>query len=66
MSKIAANATLIVAFVQAIITLAVAFGWDITEDQIAAILGACTVALAVLGLWFHPDVPIGSTTDPSA
>jgi uncharacterized membrane protein len=61
MSKLAANSTLVVALVQAIVILAVEFGWDLTTNQQGAIIGVTTAALAVIGLWFHPAVPVGPT-----
>lgn len=63
MSKLAANSTLVVALVQAVIILAVEFGWDLTANQQGAIIGVTTAVLAVIGLWFHPSVPVGPTGD---
>jgi uncharacterized membrane protein len=61
MSKLAANSTLVVALVQAVVILAVEFGWDLTANQQGAIIGVCTAALAVIGVYFHPKIPIGPT-----
>ncbi len=64
MSRLAANSTLFVALVQAIIVLAVVFGWNLSDEQQAAIIGVTTAVLAVIGLYFHPSVPVGPT-EPS-
>jgi len=62
MTKVAANSTLVIAFVTALVALLTAFGVNITQDQLEAIVGVIAAALALLGLWFHPGVPVGNTS----
>lgn len=61
MSKFFANITLVLAALGAVETLAVAFGVNITPDQHTAIDGAAAAVLALLGIYFHPAIPIGPT-----
>jgi hypothetical protein len=61
MSKLAANLTIILGAVGALTTLLIAFGVHITADQTAAINGAVSAAVAVVGVWFHPGIPVGNT-----
>jgi hypothetical protein len=65
MSKLAANTTLVLAAVGALLTLLAAFGIGLSGPQHDAILGALSAALAVVGIYFHPDIPIGKTSPPS-
>jgi uncharacterized membrane protein len=60
-SKLAANATLLIALVQAVILLAKAFGVDLTQEQTSAIGAVTTAVLGVIGIYFHPSIPIGPT-----
>lgn len=64
MSKLAANTTLVVALVQAILILLVAFDVALTDKQQDAILLVSAAGLAVLGVWFHPSVKVGPTDTP--
>jgi len=63
-SKLAANVTLVIAAVGAVLTLLAAFGVSISGAQHDAILGVITAALAVVGIYFHPSIPIGKTSAP--
>lgn len=54
-----ANLSLVANLVSALIALAVLFGWDITEDQIAGIMLAVNSVLALLSAWFSPSIPGG-------
>jgi hypothetical protein len=47
-----------------ILSIAVAFGVNITPDQHTAILAGFGVLMTILGLWLHPDVPLGNTNTP--
>ena len=44
-----------------ILSVAVAFGVHLTPDQHTAIMSVFGVLTTILGLWLHPDVPVGST-----
>lgn len=59
MSTLAANTTLVLAAVSAILALLAAFGVNITPDQHTAILGALSALLAIVGIYFHPGIPVG-------
>jgi uncharacterized membrane protein len=61
MDKLVANVTLLLAALGALLTLLIAFGVQISPDQHTAIVGFASAALAVLGVWFHPDIPVGKT-----
>lgn len=61
MSKLAANVTLVLAALGALLTLLVAFGVNISPDQHTAIDGAAAAVLALLGIYFHPATPVGPT-----
>lgn len=61
MTRLAANATLVIALVAAVLALLPAFGVEVTKEQTDAILGVIAAALALLGVWFHPSIPIGNT-----
>lgn len=45
----------------AVFELLAAFGVDVTQDQQTAIAAVAGVGLAVLGVWFHPSVPVGES-----
>jgi uncharacterized membrane protein len=64
MTKLAANSTIVIALVLAVIALLTAFGVDISQDQQEALIGVVAAVLALVGLWFHPSVPVGNTTTP--
>lgn len=66
MSKLAANATIVLAAIAALLALLSAFHVPISPDQHTAILAVVSAALAVLGIYFHPDIPIGKSSAPSA
>jgi uncharacterized membrane protein len=63
-SKLAANATLVVALLQAILLLLVAFGVNVTSDQKEAVIGVTTALLAIVGVYFHPSIPVGKVDPP--
>lgn len=60
MSKLVAAIGIVVGGADAVFTLLVAFGVHITPDQHTAIVGVAGLALLVLGVWFHPAVPVGN------
>lgn len=64
MSKILAALGIIVGGASSIFSLLTAFGVDITPDQHTAIVAVAGVLMLVLGLWFHPAVPIGEQKKP--
>lgn len=63
MSKFFANVTLVLALLGAAETLAIAFGVSISPDQHTAIDGAAAAVLALLGIYFHPAIPVGPTSE---
>ena len=62
MTKVLAALGIIVGGADAVFSLLVAFGANITPDQHTAIVAVSGVLLAVLGAWFHSAVPIGPAT----
>ncbi len=64
MTKVLAALAIIVGGLDSILQLAVAFGVHVTPDQHTAIAAVSGLLLLVLGVWFHPDVPVGVTKNP--
>ncbi len=60
MTKLAANSTIILALVTATITLLAAFGVEVTSAQQDAIMGVVAALLLLLGVYFHPSIPVGN------
>lgn len=63
MNKVMAALAIVVGGLDALLQFAVAFGVHVTPDQHTAIGSVAGLALLVLGVWFHPDVPIGKTSN---
>jgi len=59
MDKVLAAAAIVVGGAGSIFSLLIAFGVNITQDQWTAINSVVSLLLLVLGVWFHPDVPVG-------
>lgn len=59
MGKVLAALGILVGGLGVIFALLGAFGVNITDDQQKAIAGVASLVLLVLGVWFHPDVPVG-------
>ncbi len=59
MDKVVAALGIVVGSIAVVFELLVAFGVHITADQQTAIAAVAGLALAVLGVWFHPNVPVG-------
>ena len=57
--KIVAAIGILVGGIAVIFELLVAFGVTITPDQQTAIAAVAGLVLSVLGVWFHPSVPVG-------
>lgn len=53
------TATIIVGGLGTILTLLIAFGVNLSPDQHTALEGAAALLLLVLGVWFHPKIPVG-------
>jgi hypothetical protein len=62
MTKVLAALAIVLGGAESIFALLVAFGVNITPDQHTAIVAVGGVLLLVLGVWFHPDIPVGPTT----
>ena len=62
-TKIFAALSIIVGGAGTILGLAVAFGVHVTPDQHTAIIAAGSLLLLVAGVWLHPAIPVGNTTD---
>lgn len=60
MDKVVAALGIAVGSLAVVFELLVAFGVNITPNQQTAISAAAGVVLAVLGVWFHPAIPVGS------
>lgn len=60
MNKVVAALGILVGSLAVVFELLVAFGVHITADQQTAISAAAGVVLAVLGVWFHPSIPVGN------
>jgi uncharacterized membrane protein len=59
MNKVVAALGIVVGSIAVIFELLVAFGVNITSNQQTAIAAVAGVVLAVLGVWFHPSIPVG-------
>lgn len=59
MSKLFAALGIAVGGIATVLQLLVAFGVNITPDQHTAIGATAGLVLLILGVWFHPDSPVG-------
>ena len=59
MIKLLSSLAIVAGGADAVFSLLVAFGVNVTPDQHTAIVAVSGVVLAVLGAWFHPSVPVG-------
>lgn len=59
MDKVLPTLTIIVGGLGAIYGLLAAFGVELSAAQIAALNGVAGLVLAIAGVWFHPDIPVG-------
>jgi hypothetical protein len=62
MTKLVAVLGILLGAGATILSVLVAFGVNITPDQHTALLAAGGVLLTILGLWAHPDIPVGPST----
>ncbi len=62
-TKIFAALSILVGGLGTVLSVLVAFGVDVTPDQHTAIVAAGSLLLLVAGVWLHPSVPVGNTTD---
>ena len=65
MNNLFAALSILIGGLGTVLTLLVAFGIHITPDQHTAIIGVGSLALLIVGVWFHPAVPIGNTVNPA-
>ncbi len=63
-AKLFSALTILVGGAGTILSALVAFGVDITPDQHTAIIAVGSLLLLVAGVWMHPSIPVGNTTDP--
>ena len=59
MDKILATLGVLVGGLGAVFALLEASGVDITKAQETSIAGIASLLLAVLGAYFHPNIPVG-------
>jgi len=59
MSKVLAAVGILVGGIGVVFALLTAFGVNVSHDQQVAISAAASLVLTLLGVWFHPDVPVG-------
>lgn len=62
MTKLLAVLGVILGSAATFLSVAVAFGAHITPDQHTALLSVVGVLTTILGLWLHPNVPVGKTS----
>lgn len=58
--RIVALLGIVVGGLASVFELLVAFGVDISADQQTAIAAVAGLVLALVGAWFHPNVPVGN------
>lgn len=61
MTKVLAALGIIVGGFGTVVAVLVAFGVNVTPDQHTALESAAGLLLLVLGVWFHPSVPVGKS-----
>lgn len=61
MTKALAALGIIVGGLGAILELLVAFGVNVSQPEQNAIGRVAALVLVVLGVWFHPSIPVGKT-----
>ena len=57
--RVLTTAGVLIGGLDAILSLLVAFGVNITPDQHTAIASVSGLLLLVVSAWFHPNIPIG-------
>lgn len=60
MSKLLAALGIIIGGADAVFAVLTAFGVNITPDQHTALVAVAGLALLVLGVFFHPSIPVGN------
>jgi uncharacterized membrane protein len=58
--KIVAALGILVGGLAVVFELLVAFGVNVSADQQTAIAAVAGLVLSILGVWFHPAIPVGS------
>lgn len=64
LQKLLANTPLISGLVSSGIALAIAFGLNLNDTQIGAIMGAIGAFTALAGVLISPQIPVALTTPP--
>lgn len=57
--KIVATAGIVVGALGSLVQLLVAFGINVSPDQHTAMASVGGVLLMVMGVWLHPNIPLG-------
>lgn len=61
--RIIAVLGIIIGGLTSILQFLVAFGVDLTDAQTVSITSIAGLVLLAVSAWFHPDIPVGSSTD---
>ncbi len=62
-ARILATLTILIGGIGIILALFNAFGMDLSEDQQKSISAVLGLVLTIAGVWFHPDIPVGTTEE---
>ena len=57
--KLMATLTAVVGSLGVLVAVLAAFGINLSQDQIEALVGVGGLIVTVAGIWLHPSIPIG-------